>query len=581
MFENFFSTKCMMYVDENGRALSGEALENAQRSISAKRCGHQVHRLAKFCSKCGSPAPNRRWRCAGCGEWIGQESAVCFRCGKIQNHSGRIDIRDGVWRKGDDVFAQKFELEDVKTLLGKSLSITHGQCAILLNGGNMINDVLPPGNYSSAELQELLEQLGQDKHASLIMVDFTEIDFPVAVENLYSKEELALTLTCSAVLRFDPENAEKFLTNIFERCLNRKGHGCSSTLGYDEVASFIIADIESAIRDDVCQNTIDELFKDPVLRINMEDRISQYLKNNLLGAGMAFIRLKEMEFHSPVFEKLRSMSGDIEEKRREIEFQLRADELANDAVRKNAVSEKDVEEFMDQLAHEKDVKDYVRAQEMAHLSDIWKFERAKADQEAQDHFEINDQQHANALRQLSQEGEIKRRQNEHAELIRQKIEEQRTSLTLAQVELQIQEMRTSAEQTATERWLDIQQKKAINQQALELERIKAYQGVDSKVLAAAIDDTVRGDRIAHLAELELQQKMTPELLLAAAAARGVPEAAAALASMSREQQECVERAREENKEIYEKMLAMNERMFNQAAESMAKGNAAPNTTIVK
>ena len=142
-------------------------------------------------------------------------------------------------------------------------------------------------------------------------------------------------------------------------------------------------------------------------------------------------------------------------------------------------------------------------------------------------------------------------------------------------------MRTSAEQTATERWLDIQQKKAINQQALELERIKAYQGVDSKVLAAAIDDTVRGDRIAHLAELELQQKMTPELLLAAAAARGVPEAAAALASMSREQQECVERAREENKEIYEKMLAMNERMFNQAAESMAKGNAAPNTTIVK
>ena len=76
--------------------------------------------------------------------------------------------------------------------------------------------------------------------------------------------------------------------------------------------------------------------------------------------------------------------------------------------------------------------------------------------------------------------------------------------------------------------------------------------------------------------------MTPELLLAAAAARGNAAAAEALSHLNKDQIEMIERSKNENREIFERMLQMNERMFNQATESMAKNNspAAGNTTQI-
>ena len=48
--------------------------------------------------------------------------------------------------------------------------------------------------------------------------------------------------------------------------------------------------------------------------------------------------------------------------------------------------------------------------------------------------------------------------------------------------------------------------------------------------------------------------------------------------MNKDQLDVIERAKNENKEIFEKMLQMNERMFNQATENMAKNNGGSNTT---
>ncbi|MBR3709182.1 MAG: hypothetical protein IKM17_09245, partial [Lentisphaeria bacterium] len=47
-------------------------------------------------------------------------------------------------------------------------------------------------------------------------------------------------------------------------------------------------------------------------------------------------------------------------------------------------------------------------------------------------------------------------------------------------------------------------------------------------------------------------------------------AAEALSRMNKDQLDAIEKSKEENKELYERMLQMNERLFNQATENLSK-----------
>ena len=53
--------------------------------------------------------------------------------------------------------------------------------------------------------------------------------------------------------------------------------------------------------------------------------------------------------------------------------------------------------------------------------------------------------------------------------------------------------------------------------------------------------------------------------------------------MNREQLDALERSKQENREVYERMLQMNERMFRSSLESLSKNNVqpGPTTQIIK
>ena len=588
MFGQWFTNKCLAFVGDDGRALSES---DAKKSNRFRRCGYAVNRHAKFCSRCGSPAPGGWWRCGSCNQWIGNESKTCPHCGKVQNVSARLFLADGVWLKGDDVFAQRFDLLDVQVLMKKGLSIQEGQCAVLLEGGAAV-DVLPPGHYPASDLLDLQEYLKSGTPKSFIMVDIAEIPFPVMVDTIRTKEDMSVDLSCVVVIQFNHEKPVEFLANVMGNRAFITNDQVTAHLGYDDVAKFLITDIDIAVRDFCNTQTVDELLKNPKLRVDLENRIAAQLHRNLDASGLRFIRLKEVEFHGQIYDQLRAKSGHIEENRREIEFQLKADELANNFAKRQAMSEAEMQDYLEDLAQEKKIRHFLRNDEKARLLEIWKLDRAKSElaknrelagleQEAVDTFEENDVLHSNKLKGLEQDGEIERRQKEHAVLIDQRIKEQNASLTYEQIEVQIQRMKVEAEQEATRGWVDIQLHKQQGLQRMELERASAFQGADAQALIAAIDDPLRAERVLRLAEEEIRSKMTPELLLAAAAARGVPEAAKALAEMSAEQKAVLEKSKEENKAVYEKMLEMSERMFNQATDSMAKQNAAQPTTTTQ
>ena len=618
MIDNWFTNKCMTLVGSNGRALTGNSLDSAESALQDAKnanhkiwtdrngnfyhkerrlfastmplvdrdgnqvriCGKMVKHKAKFCSKCGGQAPGSWWRCGGCGKLIGCESHACPHCGRTQNPMMRLDISDGSWRKEEDVFAERFELQDIIPLMQNGLNVQENQNAILLEGGAVV-DVLEPGFYSSSDLGG-----SENGDKSMVMVDRAEFSLPVYVEKVRTADDLEADLHAVVVLRFAPEYAKEFMCNLMGSSLYLNNDALTASLGYDEVAHCILADIDAAARE-VCNNTaIAELFKDANTRIKLEDHIASRLQRNLYAIGINFVRLKEVEFESEIFDKLRDMAGQVEAKRKEIEFMQKADALANDATRREAMSEYEMEDFMNQLAHEKNIKDDLRIQEIERMKKTWARQQEK-DELSHEH-DLNDIQQMRQLERDRIDAEFKHNMIdfEHKKELERRIAAQKSSLEYMQIDSQIQSIRidvekkkVAAEQEAAAEWLKIKQQKQNFNHSQKIEMIKAASGADIQALLMAEDDPDKRKDLLALYEQQQQAKMTPELLLAAAAARGNAAAAEALSRLNRDQVDAIEKSKEENKDVFERMLQMNERMFNQAVENMAKNhNSSTNTT---
>ena len=620
MIDNWFTNKCMTLVGSNGRALSGDALEAAEQALQDAKianhklwtdrngnfyhkernlfaavlplvdrngnqvriCGRQVKIKAKFCSKCGGTAPGSWWRCGGCGKLIGSESKSCPHCGRVQNPMMRLDISDGSWRKDEEVFAERFELQDIAPLMQNGLNIQESQNAILLEGGAVV-DILDAGFYQT---QDIDKSPNGDK--SLVMVDRSEFVLPVLVEKIRTSDDIEADLHAVVVLRFAPENAKEFMCNLMGSALYLKDDALTASLGYDEIAHCILADVDAAARNFCNNTTVATLFKDAATRMQLEDYIAASLQRNLTAIGMSFIRLQEVEFESEVFDKLRDMSGQLEARRKEIEFMQRADALANDATRREAMSEYEMEDFMNQLAHEKGIKDDLRIQEIARMKKNWERQQEKDDLSHE--HDLDDLQQMRQLDRDRKDAEFKQEMLdlEHKKDLERRIAAQNSSLEYMQIESRIQDLKidierkkVAAEQEAAAEWLRIKQEKQAFNQSQKIEMLKAASGADIQALLIAEDDSDKRRDLLALYEQQQQAKMTPELLLAAAAARGNAAAADALSRLNKDQLDAIERSKNENKEIFEKMLQMNERMFNQATDNMAKNSGTSNSTTTQ
>jgi hypothetical protein len=622
MFESYFSKQCTALVGANGRALSGDALAAAETALTeAKRaglkiwsdrngfihtrrralfassvqlvdatgapvriCGRQVANQAKFCSKCGSPAPGGWWRCGGCGMHIGNESQTCPHCGQSQHAEKRLDMSGGVWEKQEEVFAERFEFPDLEPRLGNGLNVQESQYALLLQGGAVI-ETLRPGFYPKTGIDA--KTLAESGRWSIVMVDSSEFALPVCVEKLETRDDITADLHLVLALEFDPEGAKEFMRNLMGSCLMLNNDALTASLGYDEISRSVMQTVDAAARSFCNTVTVAELFKDADIRLKLENHIAQAMIRSLGAVGLKFVRLKESEFKSEVFDKLRGMSGQLETKRREIEFMRRADELANDATRREALREHEMEEYITQLAHEKGIRDDLREQELERLRTKWRREKERGELEYQNETREIRQESDQAFQVRQAEHEEQLLDLHHREELERRIAAQKNSVEYMQLDAQIRDIRleTEKKKSAVEQeaagWLKLKEQKRAAEHERKLEMLNAAQGADISAMLMAEEDPEKRAQLLKFHELELQTKMTPELLLAAAAANGNPAAAEALSRMNRDQLEAIERSKQENKEVYERMLQMDERMFNSALENIVKNNVphpAPTTT---
>ena len=291
-------------------------------------CGESVSKKARFCSKCGHGAPQGWVKCPSCRTWVGNDSRFCPHCNHPLHPEERIDIAGGVWDRRPGVFAQRIELTDVTGIEKSGLKIQEGTLAILLDAGKK-SAILGPGRHSPEGTLRNVNWFGNPPPRSVVMVDSGDCVFRMDFKGMRTAEELSVDVVCEVTLRFDPGEANGFLANMMkgEARLYAAGGDAKAENSQDseriyakDVSTWLVSEATAAVKDLCLQSTVEDLVKDPERRPRFEDAIGRALKDLLKRSGLELVRVGYVDFISPAYEKMREQYGDLDAKRRQLEF---------------------------------------------------------------------------------------------------------------------------------------------------------------------------------------------------------------------------------------------------------------------
>lgn len=495
-----FSDICNALIDKNtGRALTGEALLEAQKDPNWPTCGNKVSKRARFCNKCGKPAPGGWWRCPQCKKWIGNDSRFCPHCNAELYPDERVDMAGGVWHKEPGRFAQRFEVGDVKRLLTTGLKVQEGTAAILLDTG-AVTDILQPGQHNPESLARKINWFGNPPPRSVVLIDVGEVIVPLHLEGLRTSEHIPIEFYGELVLRFkgDKDAARAFCGNVL------KGERSYS---FTQIAGRIEPLIRGAVDEMCITSTLEDLVKDPERRIRLQERIEKRIEEDFAASGLEIVRVSSAEFTGDEYERLEEQLGDAEVQRREAEYRAALNatlrKINNQAEMDSDKAAFDLRQYKEMLDNEYRVSAATREREFALLKREWEhddlvYRRLLEVEELQHRYDLEDRQTDHDLatsRKLDEYGREK------------KVED-------AKADVQAQDIHTTQDVKDTESWLKVKEQKMQLKQKDKSADASRRKGMS---LAEMLLDTEDPDaRAAILEAMRLQRNasMTPEQLLA-------------------------------------------------------------------
>jgi hypothetical protein len=544
---------------------------------------------------------------------VGNDSAYCPNCNHPLHPEERIDLAGGVWDRKPDQFAQRFELGDVSRVMQNGLMVQEGTVAVLLDGGKT-GKVLGPGRHTPEGTLRKINWFGNPPPRSAVLVDAGDVVFRVdftgkglgdgaaagpAATPLRTAEELPVSAVAEVTLRFSPGNADAFLANFMKE---------KRSVSTKDVCEWLYEETLSAVRDLCQQSTIEDLVKDPERRPRMEEAIGRALDEPLKRCGMTLVRVGAVEFYGAAYEEVRRKYGELDHERRLYEFRqkelaLLADKerleygdrsrrgkLSAEETMEQAKRAAEVQDYLDQLAQEKQLTDVERTKEAQIAVRVAKGEvdRVEAEQAAARALE----QHAKEMTALANKLEldltlrnydreqlladarnqadlaaIRRRENELDAKSESVIAAERVNAVRAETDAQ--RIRVDEELYEADRWLDIKAKKnRVKNDDLKT-RADILSGKNLEELAALSEDPEA--RTAYLQQelkkmkLESERAMTPEQLLALAAGTS-KDAAEALARMHEAAEKASAKVLEELKEAQRNRLEHDDKVLEKLAE---------------
>ena len=587
-------------VDDNGRTIriSGPQAARLLAEHGWAICGNKVPKRAHICSKCGSRAPKGWIRCPECDKWVGNESHFCPHCNHRMHPDERIDLAGGVWDRVHSVFAQRFECGDLSHLARSGIYVQEGSRAILLDGGREVK-VLGPGRHTPESLARSINWFGNPPPRSVVMVDSGDIilrlEFPpkdATQSALRSAEEKPLSVMAEATLRFDSSGADDFLANLMKD---------SRQVQFDEIAKLMYDETLPAVKSLCSQTTIEDLVKDPNRRERFEDAIEKGVRPLLKRNGLELVRIGAVDVISPDYEDLRKRYGELDQLRRKVEFEKKildldaeqesqsfAAQAAHDEREQDNEKERrrrcqEMQDYVAQLAVEKQIGDIERNNAIEIALKIAKGEITRKDAELeratrleQYARDLEDQAHVQKLdlnlREYTREQVLADAHHKaERDAIRRKelVEDAKTDTIIAgerlekeKIDAEIVRVQADAHHYETMRALDLEDaENRIDNEALAGKAKIVAGKTPLEMIALAKTDTERDAYLklalneqvnaAARSQNEAERAMSPEQLLARAAATS-PDAAAAIAKMAEAKSGSAERILTEMKEMFDK-----------------------------
>ena len=270
------------------------------------------------------------------------------------NKSKTLKRNQWQWQKSGDVFAQRFEAADIRKYLRDGLNLLPGQGGFALSGG----EVTFSENFKV--FMKMLVETGTTP--SLVLFDAGNVPLEFAFQNLRAGDQLQVDVRCTVVLRFNRDKAGKFVGSMMSP---RPDVADAACVAYDDLRNALEREACAVTRIFCGTKDIVKLAEGRGTREELEKAFEQTrgLQGRLDALGLDFVHLGTVEFQGDAIATFRAQNEDLEQRRRNLDFQVRANKLLLGEM----TDRDDVENHLLQLAHESKVKEYVRDREVQKL----------------------------------------------------------------------------------------------------------------------------------------------------------------------------------------------------------------------
>lgn len=340
--------------------------------IKCSACGQENYKGDNFCGGCGTRLAGGRITCPHCMASIDSGSNFCPMCGKQtkvekseQPDQGRIEGMR--WKRGGDDFARRIDLDRTESAFQIGVIVEEGTRALLLKNG-ALTATLEPGRYDLKSFTEALKDSAikgggaivrgvagwfSEKAAAsvdkaidalvfhpctVLLIDSGDVELKMDISSVYTKDPLALDISCNTVLRLD--KAELFFVNVMKS---------STEFSISTLRSALYDEMHNAFNEAIGQKSATELHSNLSLKQEFENTVKEHL-NRTLGQsyGLRFFQLRTIHYRNNRYDKVKGVYQET--------FLLVSEEEAELAKRKRFFNVYDQTQLQDIIEQTKEVE---------------------------------------------------------------------------------------------------------------------------------------------------------------------------------------------------------------------------------
>ncbi|MBN1954324.1 MAG: zinc-ribbon domain-containing protein [Anaerolineae bacterium] len=255
--------------------------------VKCAACGASIDRGVAYCPQCGAPQGKAQVRCGHCGREMAAGANFCPYCGRSAGSVRPPDVSGNRWRRGEEDFATRILIDDVRGFFAREVVVEPGtQAIILADGANL--GVVGPGKYTIdtlVERAEVFAHLRSAHRVEVILVDAADTDLEFRVARLFTTDPLPVDLTCRVVTRVG--KPVTFLRTLM------KGQ---RRYGLEQLRDYLYVEVQNVAAEWIGAYSVENLATNLRLRDELEVGLEAYLRKTLERTGLELVQVRAMDF---------------------------------------------------------------------------------------------------------------------------------------------------------------------------------------------------------------------------------------------------------------------------------------------